>query len=75
MVVAIPLTSNVKADSATYSRLIQPTRKNGLSVPSVAKIGAIMTLDRPKFDYQLGTLDQPDMVDIDQQLKLMMKLQ
>jgi mRNA interferase MazF len=71
MVVVIPLTSAISAKRFPATLPIQPDGQNGLSIPSVALIFQVRSLDKRRFLRRIGCLDQNDM---DQILKRLNKL-
>ena len=58
---AIPLTSTLRGLSFAYTLLIEPDRGNRLSVPSVAMVFQIVSLDRERFLRRTGVVSREDM--------------
>ena len=59
-VLMIPLTSRQAALRFGAGHLIQPTPRNGLSVPSVALVFQLAAVDRQDVGTKIGELDDPD---------------
>jgi mRNA interferase MazF len=53
----VPLTSKLAASRFDGTLVIQPNQENGLSMPSVALVFQMRTLDQRNCINQLGTLD------------------
>jgi mRNA interferase MazF len=61
---AIPLTSQQAALRFGACHLLQPTPKNGLSVPSVALVFQITAVDPTNIGTKLGELDDADRIQL-----------
>jgi mRNA interferase MazF len=72
--ILIPLRKNLKTATAPFTTVIQPTKSNGLSVPSVALGIQIRAVDRKRLLRKLGALDSTDLANIDAQLRQMLQL-
>ena len=68
LVVAIPLTSNLRRLSFDYTLLIEPDRRNLLSAPSVAMVFQIVSLDDRFFVHRIGVVDDEQMAAIAEML-------
>ena len=74
IVVLVPITKNMNTASAPFTITIQPSRSNGLMVPSVALSMQIRAVDRKRLIRQLGVLDSADLDKLNVQLKQMLQL-
>lgn len=74
IVVLVPITKNIDMASAPFTTTIQPSRTNGLTVPSVALGLQIRAVDRKRLVRKLGVLDSADLARLDAQLKQMLQL-
>lgn len=74
LVIVVPITKNMKMAQAPYTTVIQPNSGNGLSVPSVALVLQIRTLDKSHLLKKLGTLGATDLSAIDAQLRSMLQI-
>ncbi len=74
IVILVPLTKNTKIASAPFTTIIQPSKSNGITVPSVALGLQIRAVDRKRLIRQLGVLDSPDLASLNAQLKQMLQL-
>lgn len=72
--VLVPITKNMSIASAPFTVTIQPSRGNGLAVPSVALGMQIRAVDKKRLLKQLGVLDSPDLDKLNDQLKKMLQL-
>ncbi len=67
--IVIPLTSNLRRLSFDYTLLIEPDRVNRLSVPSVAMVFQIVSLDDRRFVHSIGSVDGEQMETIEEILR------
>jgi mRNA interferase MazF len=74
IVIIVPISKNMKTAEAPYTAVIDPSRENGLSVPSVALGLQIRAVDKKRLLNKLGVLDSADLSRIDAELKSMLKL-
>ena len=72
--VIVPFTKNMKSSSAPFTVSIQPSRTNGLDVPSVALGMQIRAVDKTRLVKRLGVLDSADLDKLDVELKKMLQL-
>jgi mRNA interferase MazF len=72
--VIVPITKNMNIASAPFTITIQPSRSNGLTVPSVALVLQIRAVDRKRLVRKLGALDSEDLTRLNSQLKQMLQL-
>ena len=54
--------------------LLTPTSKNGLKLPSLIRTSKIATLDKTLIKGRIGTLDIVELKDLEEKLKLILKL-
>lgn len=74
LVVAIPLTSNLRRLAFDYTVLIEPDRRNRLSEPSVAMVFQIVSLDDQFFVHRIGVLSEEEMAAIAEMLCELLEL-
>jgi mRNA interferase MazF len=60
-VLVLPLTSRLDSQRFAATHLVQPTKQNGLSVPSVALVFQIGATDVRRIGARLGRLDPHDL--------------
>ncbi len=58
LVIAIPLTTNLRLVSFDSTMYIEPDRRNRLTQPSVAMIFQIMSLDDRRFIHRIGVVER-----------------
>jgi|SRR3989344_2664617 len=64
VVTIIPFTSNQLALRFPFTHLINPTKDNGLAVPSVALIFHLRAIDVSYLQKRIGILDRKTLTDI-----------
>ena len=69
VIAIIPLTSNLKYNSFTYSLSLSPSPGNGLKENSVALVFQIRVIDTEKLTRKIGTIGQSSIEKIDEILK------
>jgi mRNA interferase MazF len=65
LLMVAPITSNLKALRFAYSVRIEPTKENGLSVPSVVMIFQMRAIDKTRIIHRIGQVSAEDMKRID----------
>jgi mRNA-degrading endonuclease toxin of MazEF toxin-antitoxin module len=61
-ILIVPLTSKLSALSIPGTLRIDPSPGNGLSVPSIALVFQLNSIDRSRFGSFIGKLDDPDLL-------------
>ena len=61
----IPLTGNRRAARFSHTYSLEPTKKNGLKMESIAMVFQIVSLDISRFVHSLGNLSQEEQEAID----------
>lgn len=69
VVMIIPMTSNLTAQSFAHTVLIQPSRQNGLSMPSVILVFQLRAIDKRRIVKKLGVIETPIMEQVNEELK------
>ena len=70
----IPFTSNILALRFPYTLKIEPSLKNGLSLPSVLLIFQLRAIDSKRLRKRLGELEESYVVQVKDKLRKMLKL-
>jgi len=74
LIVAIPLTSNIKTEKYPYTLKIKPSDKNCLTKDSIALIFQIRAIDNKRLIHKIGTLEDSYLKEINQKLKELLKI-
>jgi mRNA interferase MazF len=74
VIMIVPFTSNLNAQRFPHAILVQPSRENGLSVPSVLLIFQLRAIDKQRVTKKLGHLDEKSMSQVNQELKKLLGL-
>lgn len=74
LITVIPLTSKLRAERFRYTIRIEPTKENGLSVPSIALVFQLSSYDQSRIVRVIGRLEQEYLIRIDAMLKDMLGL-
>lgn len=74
VIMIAPFTSNLKAQRFPHAILIQPSRENGLSMPSVLLIFQLRAINKQRVTQKIGHLDEKSMSQVNQELKKMLGL-
>jgi len=69
VVMIVPVTSNLKARNYPHTILIQPSRQNGLSMPSVLLVFQLRAIDKQRISKKLGEIEEPIMEQVNTELK------
>jgi mRNA interferase MazF len=68
------ITSTVRFPISPVHVLLQADQSTGLSVPSVAVLNQLRTVDRRRFVKRLGTVDERTMLEVDEAIKISLGL-
>jgi mRNA interferase MazF len=74
VVMIVPFTSNLKAQGFPHTILIQPSRQNGLSMPSVLLVFQLRAIDRQRVSKKIGHLEDEIMGKVNQEIKDLLDL-
>jgi mRNA interferase MazF len=74
MLVIVPFTKELTALRFEFTFRVEPSRANGLTVPSVALVFQIRAIDPVRIIGTLGHLESHYLAQLDQQLKELMGL-
>jgi mRNA interferase MazF len=74
VVMIVPFTSNLKAQRFPHIILIQPTKENGLTVPSVLLIFQLRAIDKHRVGRKIGHLEEELMGKANQEIKELLGL-
>ena len=69
VVMIVPMTSNLKLQNYAHTILIEPSRQNGLSMPSVLLVFQLRAIDKRRIIKTLGSLEAPIMEQVNSELK------
>ena len=72
VVMIIPVTSNLTAKNYPHTILIQPSKQNGLSMPSVLLVFQLRAIDKRRISKKLGEVEPPIMEQVNTELKIML---
>jgi mRNA interferase MazF len=70
----VPFTSNLKAGRFPHIIPIQPTKENGLSVPSLLLVFQLRAIDRQRVSKKIGQLEDQLMEKVNQEMKELLGL-
>ena len=69
VIMIIPITSNLAAQNFAHTILIQPSKQNGLSMPSVILIFQLRAIDKRRIVKKLGVVETSVMEQVNEELK------
>jgi mRNA interferase MazF len=69
VVMIVPMTSNLNTKNYPHTILIQPSRQNGLNVPSVLLVFQLRAIDKRRVVKTLGLLEASMMEQVNLELK------
>jgi len=69
VVMIVPFTSNLKAQRFPHTILIQPSKENGLSIPSVLLIFQLRAIDKQRVTKTIGHLEDELMGKVNQEIR------
>ncbi|MBI2331210.1 MAG: type II toxin-antitoxin system PemK/MazF family toxin [Chloroflexi bacterium] len=69
VVMIVPVTSNLTAKNFPHTLLIQPSKQNGLSMPSVLLVFQLRAIDKQRIKKKLGEIEPPILDKVDIELK------
>jgi len=65
----VPFTSNLKAQRFPHTNLIRPSKKNGLTAPSVLLVFQLRAIDKQRVSKRIGHLEDELMGKVNQEIK------
>ena len=69
VVMIVPFTSNLKAQRFPRTIFIEPSKSNGLAVPSVLPVFQLRAIDRQRVGRKMGHLEDELMEKVNQEMK------
>ena len=69
VVMIVPFTSNIKAQRFPHTILVQPSKENGLSKPSVLLVFQLRAIDKQRVTKKIGHLEDGLMEKVNQEIK------
>jgi mRNA interferase MazF len=57
VIMIVPFTSNLKAGRFSHTILVQPSKENGLAVPSVLLVFQLRAVDKSRIARKIGRLE------------------
>ena len=69
VVMIVPITSNLTAKNFPHTILIQPSKQNGLSKPSVLLVFQLRAIDKRRITKKLGEIDASIMDQVNTEFK------
>jgi len=69
VIMIVPMTSNLRAQSFSHTILVQPSAQNGLSMPSVLLVFQLRAIDKRRIRKTLGTLETAIMEQVNAEMK------
>ena len=73
MLIVTPVTSNLNAGRFPFSVQIEPSKSNGLSVPSIVMVFQMRAIDKGRIVKKIGLLSSSDVARIDAEIWKMLK--
>lgn len=74
VVMIVPFTSNLKAQRFQHTIVIEPSKQNGLSVPSVLLIFQLRAIDKQRITKKIGRIEDELMEQVNQEIKKLLGL-
>lgn len=69
VIMIVPFTSNLKAQRFLHTILIEPSKENGLTVPSILLVFQLRAIDKKRVAKKIGRLEIKLMGKVDQEIK------
>ena len=69
VIMIVPMTSNLRAQSFSHTILVPPSAQNGLSMPSVLLVFQLRAIDKRRIRKTLGTLETAIMEQVNAEMK------
>lgn len=69
VIMIVPFTSNLKAQRFPHTILVEPTKENGLTVPSVLLVFQLRAIDRQRVTRKIGRLENELIEKVNQEMK------
>ena len=69
VVMIVPFTSNLKAQRFPHTILVQPSKANGLSMPSVLLVFQLRAIDKQRVTKKIGHLEDKLMGKVNHEIK------
>lgn len=69
VIMIMPFTSNLKAQRFSHTVLIEPSKENGLTVPSVLLVFQLRAIDKKRVAKKIGRLEDKLMGKVNQEIK------
>jgi len=69
VIMIVPFTSNLKAQRFAHTILVQPTKENGLSVPSILLVFQLRAIDKQRITRKIGHLEEALIEKVNQEMK------
>lgn len=73
MLMIVPVTSSLSALRFPFVVRIEPSQRNGLSLPSVAMVFQMRAIDRKRITRKIGELEAQYLAEIDAEIWRMLK--
>ena len=69
VIMIVPFTSNLKAQRFPHTILVQPSKQNGLTAPSVLLVFQLRAIDKQRVSKKIGSLEDELMGKVNQGIK------
>ena len=69
VIVIVPMTSNLRTQSFAHTIVIQPSKQNGLNMPSVLLVFQLRAIDKRRIVKKIGVVELPIMEQVNDELK------
>lgn len=69
LIMIVPITSNLSVQRFSHTIIIQPSRKNGLTMPSVLMVFQLRALDKARVIKKIGEIEESIMDQVNSELK------
>jgi len=74
VIMIVPITSTMAAQQFPHTLLVQPSKQNGLSLPSVLLIFQLRAIDKKRIVKKIGAIEPALMVQVGDEIKKMLGL-
>jgi mRNA interferase MazF len=74
VIMIVPFTSNLKAQRFPHTLMIQPSRQNGLTVPSVLLVFQLRAIDKQRVRKRIGQLENDLMSKVGDEMRNLLGL-
>lgn len=69
LVMIVPITSNLSVQRFSHTIIIQPSRQNGLTMPSILMVFQLRAIDKTRIIRKIGEIEQSILDQVNTELK------